>query len=80
MSDPECEISLSYMDRLLMDCFSPTFRIFFWLKHKKSKQPRTFKLFTLWIYVIYVFLSGLTMGGNIVCTVLLTGKQDWSNS
>ena len=24
-SDPEGEISLSYMDRLMMDCFSPTF-------------------------------------------------------
>ena len=24
-SDPKGEISLSYMDRLMMDCFSPTF-------------------------------------------------------
>ena len=28
-SDPEGEISLSYMDRLMMDCFSPTFPRFF---------------------------------------------------
>ena len=28
-SDPEGEISLSYMDRLMMDRFSPTFRRFF---------------------------------------------------
>ena len=28
-SDPEGEISLSYMDRLMMDCFSPTFSRFF---------------------------------------------------
>ena len=27
--DPEGEISLSYMDRLMMDCFSPTFPRFF---------------------------------------------------
>ena len=37
-SDSEGEISLSYMDRLMMDCFSPTFpRFFFWnIKHKKT--------------------------------------------
>ena len=28
-SNPEGEISLSYMDRLMMDCFSPTFPRFF---------------------------------------------------
>ena len=28
-SDHEGEISLSYMDRLMMDCFSPTFPRFF---------------------------------------------------
>ena len=28
-SDPEGEISLSYMDRLMVDCFSPTFSRFF---------------------------------------------------
>ena len=27
-SDPEGEISLSYMDRLMKDCFSPIFRMF----------------------------------------------------
>ena len=27
-SDPEGEISLSYMDMLMMDCFSPTFEGF----------------------------------------------------
>ena len=37
-SDPEGEISLSYMDRLMMDCFSPTFLSFFvgTLKVKKK--------------------------------------------
>ena len=28
-SDPKGEISLSYMDRLMIDCFSPTFPRFF---------------------------------------------------
>ena len=28
-SNPEGEISLSYMNRLMMDCFSPTFSTFF---------------------------------------------------
>ena len=32
-SDPEGEISLSYMDMLMMDCFSPTFECFL-LEHK----------------------------------------------
>ena len=37
-SDPEGEISLSYMDRLMMDRFSPTFSKFFLSECKKSKK------------------------------------------
>ena len=33
-SDPEGEISLSYMDRLMMDCLSPTLSSFLLMKHK----------------------------------------------
>ena len=36
-SDPEGEISLSYMNRLMMDCFSPTFQGFL-SEHKMSKK------------------------------------------
>ena len=36
-SDPEGEISLSNMDRLMMDCFSPTFFEGFLSEYKKSK-------------------------------------------
>ena len=36
-SNPEGEISLSYMDSLMMDCFSPTFHKFFLSKLKQSK-------------------------------------------
>ena len=43
-SDPEGEISLSYMDRLMMDCFSPTFRSFF-SEHEKLCTKRKFLTF-----------------------------------
>ena len=39
--DPEGEISLSYMDKLMMDCFSPTFPRF-WLEHQKFKKREKF--------------------------------------
>ena len=36
-SDPKSEISLSYMDRLIMDCFAPTIRRFL-SEHKILKN------------------------------------------
>ena len=45
-SDPEGEISLSYMDRLMMDCFSPTFQSFL-SEHKKSKTREKLNLLKL---------------------------------
>ena len=42
--DPDGEISLSYMDRLMKDCFSPTFFQAFWSDHKNSIKHGIFKL------------------------------------
>ena len=42
-SDPEGEISLSNMDRLMMDCFSPTFSKGF---RPSIKSPKTVKILT----------------------------------
>ena len=42
ISTPEDDISLSYMDRLMMDCFSPTFRSFFLLEHKMFIKHENF--------------------------------------
>ena len=41
-SDPEGEISLSYIDRLMMDCFSPTYTSFFCRNIKSKKKARKF--------------------------------------
>ena len=71
-SDPEGEISLSYMDRLMMDWFS---------QNIKTKKKFNFLLngFTTFLS-LQVFLSGIKMGGNIVCTLLLPGTYDCSFS
>ena len=50
-SDPEGEISLSYMDRLMMNCFSPTFPSFFCLNIKSPKHVNFF----------YFLLVGFTL-------------------
>ena len=39
-SHPEGEISLSYMDRLMMDCFSPTFPRYFVGTEKVQKGEK----------------------------------------
>ena len=81
-SDPEGDISLSYMDRLMMDCFLPLFQGFL-SEHKKSKKHEKLNFllvgFTLFLSS-RVFLSGFKMDGNLICTSLMTGKQDWSIS
>ena len=67
-SDRECEIALSYMDRLMMDFFLPLFQVFFLAEHKvpKKREKLNFLLigFTLFLSS-RVFLSG-TMGVNTV--------------
>ena len=82
-SDPEGEISLSYMDRLMMDCFSPTFRRFFVRTLKTLYKTEIFN-FLLVGFILFlssrVFLSGIEIGVNIVCTLLLPGTHDWSFS
>ena len=65
---PEGEISLSDMDRHMMDCFSPSFQKVLAV-HKKSRQTCVFLIFTRWIYIISEFtrvLLGIQMGVNIV--------------
>ena len=46
-SDPEGEISLSYMDRLMMDRFSPTFSKFFCPSVKSPKNVKILTFYTL---------------------------------
>ena len=81
-SDPEGEISLSYMARLMMGFFLSLFQGFCWNK-KINKERENFN-FSLVGFTLFpsskVFLLGMTMGVNIVCTLLLTGKHDWSIS
>ena len=81
-SDPEGEISLSYMDRLMLDCFSPILEGFLW-EHKKTKKNENLNIllvgFTTFLS-LQVFLSGIEMGVNIVCTLLLPGTHHWSFS
>ena len=76
-SDPEGEISLSYMDRPMMDCFSPTFSRLLCqnIKNVQNRENFNFLLvgFTLFLSS-RLFLSGIQMGVNIVCTLLLTGN------
>ena len=77
-SNPEGEISLSYMDRLMMDRFSPTFQRFL-SEHKKVKNRENFTFllvrFTLFLSS-WLFLSGIQMGVNVVCTLLLTRNHE----
>ena len=82
--DPESELTLSCMDRLMIHCFSATFPNF--LSQHKSKNVKKLFFLARWIYIITEFtsvLSGIKMAGkqNIVCiplSWLLTGKHDWS--
>ena len=60
-SDPEGEFSLSYMDRLMMDVFYPTFPTFFCLNKKVKKKNMKFSFFTCWIYIISEF-TGVFVG------------------
>ena len=70
------------MDR--MDCFLPLFQGFLSEYRKKKKKHENFNFllvgFTLFRSLLVVFLLGINMGGNLVCTLLLTGKHDWSIS
>ena len=54
-SYPEGEISLSYMDRLMMDFF-PLFEGFL-SEHKNSIKISIFQLFTHWVIIISEFTS-----------------------
>ena len=66
----------------MMDCFSTFFEGFL-SEHKNSISPDLFLLFTRWVYIISYFtsvLSGIEMGVNIVCTLLLPVTHDWSLS
>ena len=62
----------------MMDCFSPTFRRFL-SEHKKSKKREKLNFllveFTLFLSS-RVFLAGIKMGVNVVCTSFLIGKHD----
>ena len=63
----------------MMDRFSPTFPTFFRnIKKVKNRENFNFLLvgFTLFLSS-WLFLSGIQMGVNIVCTLLLTRKHDW---
>ena len=74
-SDPEGEISLSYMDRLMMVCFFPTFPRYFvgTKKCPKILKKLNFLLVGITLFLSSrVFLSGIKRGVNIVCTSLLT--------
>ena len=76
-SDPEGEISLAYMDRLMMDCFSVFCRN---TKMTKIVKNLIFtRLFTLFLSS-RVFLSGIQIGVNVVCTLIFTRNHDWSIS
>ena len=46
-SDPEGEISLSYMDRLIMDCSFPTFLRFFARTLRKKREHLNFLIVDL---------------------------------
>ena len=72
-SDPEGEISLFHIDRLMLDCFSPHFsKLFFLLKHKKSlkrKINHALLIGLAFIMSLRVYFSGMKMGVNIVCNL-----------
>ena len=55
-SDPEGQISLSYIDSLMKNCFSPTFSEVF-CRNIKSKKKVKILTFTSWIYIISEFMS-----------------------
>ena len=66
-SGPKGEITLSYMDSLMMDFF-----LFFKRSNVKNQ------IFTHWICInSRVYLSGMNMGVNKVFTLLFTGKHNW---
>ena len=66
----------------MIDCFSPTIRSFL-SEHKNSIKPKNFDFllvgFTLFLSS-QMFLSGIEMGVDVVCTLLLPGTHDWSFS
>ena len=51
-SETEGEISLSHIDRLMMDCFSPTFSKVFWSEHKKSIKREHFNHLLKWFMLL----------------------------
>ena len=66
-SNPEGEISLFYIDRLMIDCFSPTFPSFFLLELKTSKKRENFNFLLVGFILVLssgLFLSGIEMGAN----------------
>ena len=67
-SDPEGDISLSYMDRLMMNCFLPLFEGLF-SEHKNLRKNENLNFlpigFTTFLS-LRVFLSGIDMGVNLV--------------
>ena len=78
-SSPDGEISLSFIDRLMIDCFSLTFPRFF-VVTKSPKNVKILNFYSLDLHFLLnsqVFLFGIEMGVNIVCTLLLTGKHNW---
>ena len=63
----------------MMDRFSPTFRRFFVSEHKKSRKREKLNFLLVGFKLFLssrVFLAGIKMGVNIVCTSLLTEKHD----
>ena len=80
ISDPLGEISLFYIDRLIMDCFSHTFASFLVENNKVNKTLKT-RLFIHLLYINSEFTSvfiGYENGDvNENCALLITGEHDW---
>ena len=66
----------------MMDYFLPHSKVF--CRNIKSKKKGENLNYLLVGFTLFpsspMFLSGIKMGGSIVCTLLLTGKHDWSIS
>ena len=75
---PKGVISLSYSDRLMMDCFLPLFKGFCQnIKTKKKNENLNFLLVGFTTFLSSrVFLLCIEMSVNIVFTLLLPGTHD----